>query len=83
MTASLPPLLAGWSTFFATMCTSDAALIGLMFVVITLVSGMERTQPNPRRSLDLQHADRHALLRRPVYLGGADRAVALDRREPT
>ena len=47
MTASLPPLLAGWSTFFATMCTSDAALIGLMFVVITLVSGMERTQPNP------------------------------------
>ena len=38
-------VLAGWSTFFATMCTSDAALIGLMFVVITLVAGMERRQP--------------------------------------
>lgn len=38
-------VLPGWSTFFATMCTSDAALIGLMFVVITLVAGMERRQP--------------------------------------
>ena len=47
MAESAPSLLAGWSTFFATMCTSDAALVGLMFVVITLVSGMERTQPNP------------------------------------
>ncbi len=38
-------VLSGWSTFFATMCTSDAALIGLMFVVITLVAGIERRQP--------------------------------------
>ena len=45
MTESAAPLLASWSAFFATMCTSDAALIGLMFVVITLVSGMERKTP--------------------------------------
>jgi hypothetical protein len=35
-------LLVGWSTFFVAMCTSAAALIGLMFVVITLVSGAMR-----------------------------------------
>ena len=40
-------LLQGWATFFATMCTSAAALIGLMFVVITLVTGTERLQHSP------------------------------------
>ncbi len=45
MTENAPSVLGGWSTFFATLCTSDAALIGLMFVVITLVGG-ERRQPS-------------------------------------
>lgn len=44
-------VLSGWTTFFATMCTSDAALIGLMFVVITLVAGIERTMPPTRDGL--------------------------------
>ena len=45
MNESAAPILSGWAPFFATMCTSDAALIGLMFVVVTLVAGIERAQP--------------------------------------
>jgi hypothetical protein len=48
MPANAPSLLAPWSPFFVTVGSSSAALIGLMFVVITLVTGVERA----RRSQD-------------------------------
>jgi hypothetical protein len=37
VTESASSLLGAWTTFYATICSSAAALIGLMFVVITLV----------------------------------------------
>lgn len=36
------PFLATWSSFYTMVGSSAAALTGLMFVVITLVSGLER-----------------------------------------
>jgi hypothetical protein len=47
MTASVSPILAAWSSFYAMTGSSAAALIGLMFVVITLVTGTERRGRNP------------------------------------
>jgi hypothetical protein len=39
--------LAAWSNFYVMTGTSAAALTGLMFVVITLVRGVERVSRNP------------------------------------
>jgi F0F1-type ATP synthase assembly protein I len=39
--------LAAWSTFYETIGSSSAALTGLVFIVITLVSGTERRRRNP------------------------------------
>lgn len=41
--AYAPRLLAHWSNFYVMIGSSAAALTGLMFVVITLVTNMERT----------------------------------------
>ena len=41
---SVGALLAPWSTFFVAISTSAAALIGLTFVVITIVMGNQRRQ---------------------------------------
>jgi hypothetical protein len=43
-----PPILSAWANFYVMTGSSAAALTGLMFVVITLVTGAERT----RRSRD-------------------------------
>jgi hypothetical protein len=40
-------LLVPWSSFFVVAGSSAAALTGLMFVVITLVTGTERLQQSP------------------------------------
>jgi hypothetical protein len=40
-----PAPLSGWTNFFATTGTSAAALIGLMFVVISLVTAPQRSRP--------------------------------------
>lgn len=40
-------ILAPWSTFFVVTATSAATLIGLSFVVITLVMGAERVRRSP------------------------------------
>ncbi|MBV9232567.1 MAG: hypothetical protein JO030_00880, partial [Candidatus Eremiobacteraeota bacterium] len=37
-----PRLLAHWANFYVMIGSSAAALTGLMFVVITLVTNMER-----------------------------------------
>jgi len=37
------PYLGPWSGFFTMMATAAATLVGLMFVVVTLVTRMERT----------------------------------------
>jgi hypothetical protein len=42
MTETVSSQLNAWSTFYATMGTSAAALTGLVFIVITLVAGTER-----------------------------------------
>jgi len=41
-------LLAGWTNFFVIVGSSAGALIGLQFVVITLVAGMPRVQKQPQ-----------------------------------
>ncbi|HET9342319.1 MAG TPA: hypothetical protein VFO25_05360 [Candidatus Eremiobacteraceae bacterium] len=43
MTELAQPFLAPWASFFTMTATAAATLIGLMFVVVTLVSGIERT----------------------------------------
>src|SRR5207245_6013988 len=43
MAESASSLLAAWSTFYFMTSSSAAALTGLMFVVISLVTGKERT----------------------------------------
>ena len=47
MTDSVSPLLAPWSSFYAMTGSAAAALTGLMFIVITLVSGIERLRRSP------------------------------------
>jgi hypothetical protein len=42
MADQAPSFLAGWANFYVMIGSSAAALTGLMFVVITLVSGDER-----------------------------------------
>lgn len=42
MAEAAPPLLAAWSSYFVLIGSSAAALTGLMFVVISLISGRER-----------------------------------------
>ncbi len=39
-------VLTAWSNFYVMTGSSAAALTGLMFVVITLVAGLERSQPS-------------------------------------
>ncbi|MGH7728579.1 MAG: hypothetical protein ACREM2_07310 [Vulcanimicrobiaceae bacterium] len=39
-------LFAPWSSFYAMTGSSAAALTGLMFVVITLVTGEDRSRPS-------------------------------------
>ena len=48
MVETAPSVLAPWSSFYIITGSSAAALTGLMFVVITLVTGVERA----RRSRD-------------------------------
>src|SRR2546427_8286386 len=43
MAETASSLLAAWSTFYFMIASSAAALTGLMFVVISLVTGQERT----------------------------------------
>jgi hypothetical protein len=43
MTDLAQPFLGPWAAFFTMTATAAATLIGLMFVVVTLVSGIERT----------------------------------------
>ncbi|MBV8529836.1 MAG: hypothetical protein JO104_00845 [Candidatus Eremiobacteraeota bacterium] len=43
MTQTEASLLGGWSSFYVMIGSSAAALTGLMFVVISVVTGMERT----------------------------------------
>jgi hypothetical protein len=47
MTESTSSLLAGWSSFYVMTGSSAAALIGLMFIVITLVMATERVRRSP------------------------------------
>lgn len=44
---SVPSVLTGWSSFYIMTGSSAAALTGLMFIVITLVMGVERTRRRP------------------------------------
>lgn len=46
MVESVSSHLSAWSTFYATMATSAAALTGLVFVVITLIRDVGDMQPN-------------------------------------
>lgn len=43
MTELAQPFLAPWSGFFTMMATAAATLVGLMFVVVTLITRNERT----------------------------------------
>ncbi|HEY7993391.1 MAG TPA: hypothetical protein VID24_04240 [Candidatus Eremiobacteraceae bacterium] len=43
MTELAQPFLEPWGPFFTMTATAAATLIGLMFVVVTLVTGIERT----------------------------------------
>jgi hypothetical protein len=47
MTETAPSVLAHWSNFYVMTGSAAAALTGLMFVVITLVSGEERLRNSP------------------------------------
>lgn len=47
MTETASSILAPWSNFYVMIGSSAAALTGLMFVVITLVSGEERVRRAP------------------------------------
>jgi hypothetical protein len=44
MTESISSLLGSWSSFYVLSGSSAGALTGLMFVVITLVAGVERSR---------------------------------------
>jgi hypothetical protein len=46
MTESAMPVLSSWANYYEMIGGAAAALTGLMFVVITLVSGVERTLPS-------------------------------------
>jgi hypothetical protein len=46
MGESFSSQVSAWSTFYATMGTSAAALTGLVFVVVTLIRDVESMQPN-------------------------------------
>jgi hypothetical protein len=46
MNESAASMLSEWSNFYVMIGGSAAALTGLMFVVITLVSGLERSLPS-------------------------------------
>lgn len=46
MAESFSSQLSAWSTFYATMGTSAAALTGLVFVIVTLIRDVESMQPN-------------------------------------
>src|SRR5580704_4799635 len=52
MTESASSILSSWSSFYVLSGSSAGALTGLMFVVITLVSGVERTR-NARDGLSV------------------------------
>lgn len=47
MHESVPSILSAWSSFYVITGSSAAALTGLMFVVISLVTGEERVRKNP------------------------------------
>jgi hypothetical protein len=47
MAESVSSVLAAWSNFYIMTGSSSASLTGLMFVVITLVSGVERLRKAP------------------------------------
>lgn len=47
MVDGTPALLPPWSSFYEMTGSAAAALTGLMFIVITLVSGVERLRRNP------------------------------------
>jgi len=47
MAESAPSVLAAWSNFYIMTGSAAASLTGLMFVVITLVSGEERVRATP------------------------------------
>lgn len=47
MTESASSFLTPWSSFYIMIGSSAAALTGLMFVVITLVTGSDRIRRNP------------------------------------
>jgi hypothetical protein len=46
MTEPVAPLLAGWESFYVIVGSSSAALTGLMFVVISLISEKMPNQPS-------------------------------------
>src|SRR4029077_11378503 len=47
MTETASSVLAPWSTFYILAGSAAAGLTGLMFVVITLVTGVDRLRKNP------------------------------------
>lgn len=47
MSESAQTLLGAWTNFYVMLGSSAAALTGLMFVVITIVSGTERARKTP------------------------------------
>ncbi len=47
MTETASSLLTPWSNFYITTGSAAASLTGLMFVVITIVTGEERARKNP------------------------------------
>ncbi len=47
MTDAVSPALTAWSSFYVITGSSAAALTGLVFVVITLVAGVERVRKAP------------------------------------
>lgn len=47
MADAISPLLPPWSSFYVVTGSAAAALTGLMFIVITLVTGIERLRRNP------------------------------------
>jgi hypothetical protein len=53
MTESVSSILGSWSNFYVLCGSSAGALTGLMFVVITLVSGVERSQNNTRDGMSV------------------------------
>jgi hypothetical protein len=47
MAESASSALASWTSFYVVTGSAAAALTGLMFIVITLVTGLERSERNP------------------------------------